>query len=163
MLTADEIQDEIGRAFSGDHGAGCSCCEPFPGGSSPLELAIAGEARLAIARFDHEGRLDPAAPSDELIEATIQDAARDAVQAARAAITAAAVRKLATVVREPVEAIPVVAPIDPTTHRISCRAETFDGTHHRQCTRPASFTRDGLEVCRQHARLASTRPVAAEV
>ena len=34
-----------------------------------------------------------------------------------------------------------------------CAAQTFDGIEPRQCTRPASADRDGLAVCRQHAKL----------
>ena len=34
-----------------------------------------------------------------------------------------------------------------------CAAQTFDGIEPRQCTRPASGDRDGLAVCRQHAKL----------
>jgi hypothetical protein len=39
-----------------------------------------------------------------------------------------------------------------TTDR--CGADTFDGSEHRRCSRPASALRDELPVCRQHARLA---------
>jgi hypothetical protein len=35
-----------------------------------------------------------------------------------------------------------------------CKAQAFDGTEPRQCTRPASAERDGIPVCRQHARVA---------
>jgi hypothetical protein len=34
-----------------------------------------------------------------------------------------------------------------------CKAGTFDGTERRQCTRPASAERDGIPVCRQHAKV----------
>jgi hypothetical protein len=40
-------------------------------------------------------------------------------------------------------------PLPPEAGR--CRAETFDGIEPGRCTRPASFLRDGLAVCRQHA------------
>lgn len=49
---------------------------------------------------------------------------------------------------------PIVEPIELGIYRPTCHAETFDGTYRRQCTRPATFLRDGVEVCRQHARLA---------
>lgn len=39
----------------------------------------------------------------------------------------------------------------------SCRAETFDGIDRKRCTRPASFLRDGLAVCRQHGHLEHIR------
>lgn len=35
-----------------------------------------------------------------------------------------------------------------------CGAEVFDGTEPRQCSRPASSERDGIRVCKQHAKLA---------
>lgn len=35
-----------------------------------------------------------------------------------------------------------------------CGARTFDGVDYRRCTRPASSARDGMAVCKQHARLA---------
>jgi hypothetical protein len=47
--------------------------------------------------------------------------------------------------------------------RASCEAETFDGRVRRQCTRPASQDRDGLRVCKQHARLDRVRRYVAEI
>ena len=150
MLTSEVIQDELRAAFTANHGAGCSCCEPFVDGLSRLERELLVEARVAILRF--EG----AATAAEL-EDLARAAAADALEATRAAIVARAIRGLASPpapIRRP---DPVIVAIDPSTHRPICHAETFDGTYRRQCTRPASFTRDGLEVCRQHVRLASTR------
>ena len=39
-----------------------------------------------------------------------------------------------------------------------CKAGTFDGTERRQCTRPASAERDGIPVCRQHAKVPILHP-----
>jgi hypothetical protein len=48
---------------------------------------------------------------------------------------------------------PQLVALDPTAARVDCAAETYDGVTHRRCTRPASFTRDGLLLCWQHAKL----------
>lgn len=155
MLTAADIRDELGRAFAGNHGAGCDCCEPFPDGRSPLRAELEREARYAVARYGREIGLVDDPRSDADLEEVAQLAAADALAAARAAITERAVFALAGAEPSP----PVIVPIDPATHRPACRAETFDGAYRRQCTRPASFLRDGLEVCRQHARLERIRAI----
>lgn len=159
MLTADGIRADLTSAFDADHGAGCSCCQPFAGGLSPLQRALESEARMALGRYDRDAghaELDDA-PSESELEELVRLAAGDALVAARQAITARAVATLVRGQSAVDRPSPVILAIDPATHRPSCRAETFDGTYHRQCTRPASFLRDGLEVCRQHVALPSTR------
>jgi hypothetical protein len=156
MLTADSIRSELDRAFAGDHGTGCDCCEPFPDGCSALDRELLREARYAIGRYDRATGLiadDDARSADELDELARQ-AAGDALAAARGAIVARAVLVLA---RVPAPVEPVVLALDATAGPVACRAETFDGIERRRCTRPASFSRDGIEVCRQHARLPRIR------
>lgn len=159
MLTSDAVRDELARAFATNHGHGCTCCRPFPNGRSPLELALEAEARVAIGRYDRQGGLVDVddAPDDAELEQLVCVAAGDALAAAREAITARAIRGLIRGQAAGERPAAVIRAIDPATHRITCRAETFDGVYRRQCTRPARFTRDGLEVCNQHARLTSTR------
>lgn len=43
--------------------------------------------------------------------------------------------------------------LEPIAKGERCGAGTFDGLDRKQCRRPASFRREGLPVCRQHARL----------
>ncbi len=151
MLTADGIRRDLSEAFHGNHGAGCECCAPFAGGRSALELELLKEARYAVMRYERETAGD--GPTEPELDALAEAAAIDALMAARYAITERAVRGLAPGARRE----PIVAPFDPATERVACQAETFDGSHRRQCTRPASFTRDGLLVCKQHVRLERLR------
>jgi hypothetical protein len=126
-------------------------------GRSPLERELLSEARYAVDRFASGFGLVDDGPSAHELEDLAELATVDALAAARGAIVDRAARTLgrSTPARAVVD--PVIAPLDPASARIACHAETFDGTYRRQCTRPASFTRDGLPVCRQHARLARIR------
>lgn len=46
-----------------------------------------------------------------------------------------------------------VIKLEPIPKGTQCGALTFDGLDRRRCKRPASYRRDGLTICKQHARL----------
>jgi hypothetical protein len=43
--------------------------------------------------------------------------------------------------------------LEPLPKGERCGAQAFDGLTRRRCKRPASYRRDGLAICKQHARL----------